>query len=144
MRDNDLNQSQMARLLDISPQLLGQYLQGRQTPKANFLIAFKKAFNVDLVERIVESESANNVDSTKEAIRKFKKLGYKEGHPDITTEEMYTVLLSTASQVSFLVEERKKDMKYSGEQVSESIRAHTRRSEAALQTMRDFEHETEL
>lgn len=60
-----LNKSQMAERLGISSQLLGQYEQGKRTPKTSFFLKWKEVFKEDLlkdVEANVSRETQKDYD----------------------------------------------------------------------------------
>lgn len=50
--------SEVARTLGISSQLLGQYMDGRQKPKADFYVKWKNAFKEDLLKLVETNVSA--------------------------------------------------------------------------------------
>lgn len=55
-----LTKTEMAKMLGISSQLLGQYEQGRQSPKVGFYIKWKQVFGEDLVETNVSRETGDD------------------------------------------------------------------------------------
>jgi phage repressor protein C with HTH and peptisase S24 domain len=58
--DRGGNQSEIARKLGISSQLLGQYIAGRHKPKADFYIKWKTVFGEDLLDLIERNVSHEN------------------------------------------------------------------------------------
>lgn len=46
------SKSEVARKLGISSQLLGQYMDGRQKPKADFYVKWKNAFKEDILKLV--------------------------------------------------------------------------------------------
>lgn len=53
------NKSQMARQLDVSSQLYGQYEKGEKKPGSDFFVTWKQVFGEDLTSRI-ETKVSNN------------------------------------------------------------------------------------
>lgn len=53
------SQSEVARRLGISSQLLGQYISGRHKPKADFYTSWKKVFGDDLLKEIEGNVSSD-------------------------------------------------------------------------------------
>lgn len=52
-----LTKSEMARQMKVSPQLIGQYVSGRQMPNFNFISKFKELYEIDLVETNVSFDA---------------------------------------------------------------------------------------
>ena len=57
-----LNQTQVAEKLGISPQLMGQYLKGRQNPKTDFWVKWHDVFGDDPLQMF--SSRKTNVDKS--------------------------------------------------------------------------------
>jgi transcriptional regulator with XRE-family HTH domain len=81
LRSGHGNKSQVAKRIGISPQLLGQYEQGRQLPKIDFYKKWKTAYGEDLIEMIGETNVSHETEKLTQ-VEENRRSNVKKKHLD--------------------------------------------------------------